>query len=320
LIEQLINSGIVSLLSISKESKLAESLTFFIYDTIKILFLLLIMISLIGYLRTYVSQKKIKEMLSGKKLGIGNIFASIFGAITPFCSCSSIPFFMGFTKAGIPLGVSLSFLITSPLVNEYLAVIMLATLGWKITVAYIIAGILIGVVSGIIIGKMNLENEIEKEFQSIKNNNIKEKIYSNQRERLKFGINEAISITKSIWLWVLAGVGIGAILHGYVPQEFLRSLINKGGMLSVPIATLIGVPLYANCAAIVPIAVVLLEKGVPLGTALSFMMAIAALSLPEAIILRRVMKLKLIAVFFGIVTIGIIILGYLFNFLQPFLI
>lgn len=320
MIEELINTWIANLLKVSADSKLAESLTFFVYDSIKIILLMFVMIAIIGYLRSYVSERKIKSMLSGRKLGVGNFFASLFGAITPFCSCSSIPFFMSFNKAGIPLGVSFSFLITSPLVNEYVAVLMFATFGWKIAAAYVAAGILIGIAAGMVIGNMNMENEIEKEFKSINNNAGKEKTYKSQKERMLFGLNEAKNITKSMWSWVLLGVGVGAVLHGFVPTELVHSIITKGGALSVPIAALIGVPLYANCAAIVPIALVLFQKGIPLGTALAFMMATAALSLPEALILRRVMKLKLILVFFGVVTAGIILLGYMFNFLQGFLI
>lgn len=318
MVEELIKSGIANLLNIELESKLAESLTFFIYDSIKIIILLFIMIAIIGYLRTYISQKKMKSLLS-KRLGISNFFASMFGALTPFCSCSSIPFYMGFIKAGVPLGVAFSFLITSPLVNEYVAVIMLATFGWKITLAYIIAGILIGVIAGLVIGRLGMEKYIEKDFHPA-NNKDKEKVYKTQKEKIKFGIDESITIIKKLWLWVLVGVGIGALIHGFVPENFVQTVIEKGGIFSVPIAVILGVPLYANCAAIIPIALVLFEKGFPLGTALAFMMATAALSLPEAIILRKVMKLKLIVVFFGIVTIGIVLLGYAFNFLTQFLI
>lgn len=318
MVEELIKSGIANLLNIELDSKLAESLSFFIYDSIKIIIFLFIMIAIMGYLRTYISQKKIKSLLS-KRLGISNFFASMFGALTPFCSCSSIPFYMGFIRAGVPLGVALSFLITSPLVNEYVAVIMLATFGWKITLAYIIAGILIGVVAGLVIGKLGMEKYIEKDFQP-ENNNNKEKIYKNQKERMGFGIDESISIIKKLWIWVLVGVGIGALIHGFIPENFIQSVISKGGIFSVPIAVILGVPLYANCAAIIPIALVLFEKGFPLGTALAFMMATAALSLPEAIILRKVMRLKLILIFFSVVAIGIVLLGYTFNFLTQVLI
>ena len=296
--------------------KVSESLSFFIYDTVKIMILLFLMIMAIGYLRTYVSQKKIKELLS-KKGGLSNLFASLFGALTPFCSCSSIPFFMGFIRAGVPLGVTFSFLITSPLVNEYVAVIMLATFGWKIALLYVISGILIGVVAGSVIGKMKLNGEIEKEFHA--QNNLKEVEYTSQKQRLRFGYTESIDILKKMWLWIIVGVGLGALIHGFVPEQFVQDILARGGFLAVPIATIIGVPLYANCAAIIPVALVLFEKGFPLGTALSFMMATAALSLPEAIILRKVIKLKLIAIFFGIVTLSIIFIGYMFNFIMPYL-
>lgn len=318
MIEEALNKGISGLLNIPLESRLSESLTFFIYDSVKIIILLFFMIAAIGYLRTYFSQKKMKELLS-KRLGISNLFASIFGALTPFCSCSSIPFFMGFIRSGVPLGVTFSFLITSPLVNEYVAVIMLATFGWKIALAYIIAGILIGVIAGLIIGKLGMEKYIEKDFKP-ENNKDEEEINKTQKDRIRFGTDESITIIKKLWLWIIVGVGIGALIHGYVPENFIQSIISKGGIFSVPIATILGVPLYANCAAIIPIALVLFEKGFPLGTALAFMMATAALSIPEAIILRRVMKLKLIAAFFGIVTLSIILLGYTFNFLAKFLI
>jgi hypothetical protein len=276
------------------------------------------MIAIIGFLRTYIHQDKIKKWLTNMKMGLGNLSASLFGAITPFCSCSSIPIFLGFLEAGVPLGITFSFLITSPLINEYLVVLMWGFFGWKITLAYIISGILIGTISGIILGKMKLEKHLVKDLIT-KKVKVKEAIYDNLKSRFYFGIAEARSIVRKIWLWVLVGVGIGAAIHNYVPQEIIQSIINKGGIFTVPIATLLGVPMYGSCAAIVPIAVVLFQKGIPLGTALAFMMATAALSLPEAIILRRAMKLKLIAIFFGIVTLAIIFTGYLLNALQVFL-
>ncbi|NOQ56368.1 MAG: permease [Nanohaloarchaea archaeon] len=310
---------VLSILNIEKGTRLESTLNFFIYDSIKILLLLFVMIAIVGYLRTYISEKKIRQLLSGKKQGIGNIIAAIMGAITPFCSCSSIPVFLSFMKAKIPLGVSFSFLVTSPLVNEYVAIIMLGFFGWKITALYIISGILIGVFSGIVIGKLGLEKHIVQDMIETKGNND-EKIFSTQKERIDTGLKEATTIIKSIWMWVFVGIGIAAGIHGYIPEETVISLIQTGGIFSVPIATLIGVPLYANCAAVVPIAVVLFEKGFPLGTALAFMMGTAALSIPEAIILRRAMKLPLIVAFFTIVTISIILTGYTFNFLAMFLI
>jgi len=276
------------------------------------------MISVIGFLRSFLSQEKVKTWIIGTK-GWGNFFASLFGAITPFCSCSSIPLFISFLDAGIPLGVTFSFLVTSPLINEYLVVLMLGFFGWKITLAYIISGMAIGIITGIILGKMKLEKYIEKDIISGNTEETCEVKPKGIKQRILFGINEAECIVKKLWIWVLIGVGLGALIHNYVPQEAVQSIVSKTGFFSVPIATLIGVPMYGSCAAIVPIAVVLFQKGFPLGTALAFMMAVAALSLPEAVMLRRAMKLKLIVIFFGITTFGIIFIGYLFNLLQKIL-
>ena len=300
---------------LNPESKLGGVVNFFLYDSIKILLLLFFMIAAIGFVRTYISQHKIKNWIVKKK-AFGNLFASLFGSITPFCSCSSIPIFLSFLEVGIPLGATFSFLITSPLINEYLVIVMLGFFGWKITLLYVLSGITIGVISGIILGKMNLERYLVKGLVLEDKQEIKEKSYNSIKERVAFGINEAKSITEKLWMWVLLGVGIGAFIHNYIPQETIHSIINKTGPFSVPIATLLGVPMYGSCAAIVSIAVVLFRKGVPLGTALAFMMATAALSFPEAVILRRAMKLQLIAIFFGVTTLAIIITGYLFNLLQ----
>lgn len=320
MLEEIVDWMLYSAIGLDSTLKWVESLNFFIYDSIKIILLLFVMISLIGFFRTYLSQNKVKKWISGKKYGSGNFLASLFGAVTPFCSCSSIPIFIGFLEAGIPLGLTFSFLITSPLVNEYLVVLMLGFFGWKITLAYVISGILIGTISGLILGKMNLKKYLVKDLISTNKEVKKEIKYDGLKKRLHFGLNEAISIIKKLWIWILVGVGIGAIIHNYVPAEVIQSIISKGGVFAVPIAVLLGVPMYGSCAAIVPIAVVLLEKGVPIGTALAFMMAIAALSFPEAVILRRAMKLKLIAIFFGVVTLAIILTGYIYNFLQVILI
>ncbi len=296
-----------------------ESLHFFVYDSIKILLLLFVMITIIGFLRTYLPREKVKRWIN-RKYGTGNLAAASFGAVTPFCSCSSIPIFLSFLEAGIPLGVMFSFLITSPLVNEYLVVLMLGFFGWKIAVAYVISGILIGVVSGLILGRLKLEKHLAKDLISTKAE-VKEEIkYDGAKKRLQFGLKEAGSIIRKLWVWILVGVGIGAIIHNYVPSELIQAIVSKGGAFSVPIAVLLGVPMYGSCAAIVPIALVLFQKGVPIGTALAFMMAIAALSFPEAVILRRAMNLKLIAIFFGIVTLAIILTGYVYNILQAVLV
>lgn len=297
-------------------SRIGEALVFFIYDTIKILLLLFVMIFIIGVLRSYLPQDKLKKWLNKKGLK-AYFYVAIFGAVTPFCSCSSVPIFIGMVCAGIPLGVTFTFLITSPLINEYLVVLMAGFFGWKITILYVISGMLIGIVSGVIIGKLRLERYLNKDLFSDQNNAENNIIsYPNFNSRLKYGYNEAISITKKIWLWVVVGVGIGAFIHNYVPQEVIQSIVSKPGIFAVPIAVILGVPIYGSCAAIVPIAVVLFQEGVPLGTALSFMMAISALSLPEAIMLRRAIKLQLIIIFFAITTGAIIIIGYLFNILH----
>ncbi len=308
-----------SVLKLNANSRIGSAINFFVYDSVKITLLLFVMISAIGFLRSFLSQQKVKAWIMGTK-GWGNFFASLFGAITPFCSCSSIPLFISFLDAGIPLGVTFSFLVTSPLINEYLVVLMLGFFGWKITLAYILSGMAIGIITGIILGKMKLEKYIEKDIVSGNTEEACEVKPKGIKQRILFGINEAECIVKKLWVWVLIGVGLGALIHNYVPQAAVQSIVSKAGFFSVPIATLIGVPMYGSCAAIVPIAVVLFQKGFPLGTALAFMMAVAALSLPEAVMLRRAMKLKLIVIFFGITTLGIIFTGYLFNLLQKILV
>jgi len=312
---------IYSVCGLDPESKIGGIINFFIYDSAKIILLLFVMISIMGFLRTFLSELKIKQWL-GKTKALGNLLASLFGALTPFCSCSSIPIFLSFLEVGIPLGVTFSFLITSPLINEYLVVLMLGFFGWKITLLYVLSGICIGTFTGLLLGKMKLERYLVKDLITKKSPPYacdceeEGKHYHNVGERIGFGLSEAKSIVKKLWLWVLAGVGIGAFIHNYVPRETIQSIIGRAGIFSVPIATLLGVPMYGSCAAIVPIAVVLFRKGIPLGTALAFMMATAALSLPEAILLRRAMKTRLILLFFGITTLGIIFTGYLFNFLM----
>lgn len=307
-----------SVLNFAADSHLGAAISFFIYDSIKILILLYALIFIIAILRTYLPQHKIARWM-GKGGIASNFFASLFGAVTPFCSCSSIPLFLGFLEAGVPLGVTFSFLITSPLINEYLIVLMMGLFGWKIALAYLVSGMSIGIMSGVVLGKMNLEPNLVSDLIA-KRESVPEAVHhKNFLHRIQFGWHEANSVTNKVWIWVLVGVGVGAGIHNLVPEETIHAIISKAGIFSVPIATLIGVPLYGSCAAIVPVAVVLFQKGVPLGTALSFMMGMAALSLPEAVMLRRAMNLKLILIFFGITTLAIIFTGYLFNALQPIL-
>jgi uncharacterized membrane protein YraQ (UPF0718 family) len=309
---------VYSLFRLDPQLKWVQAFNFFIYDSIKILLLLFVLVSVIGLLRTYLPAGKVKKWLAGKK-AFANFLAAIFGAVTPFCSCSSIPIFISFLKAGVSLGVTFSFLITSPLINEYLVILMIGFFGFKITFLYVVSGIAIGVTSGLILGKMKLEKYLVKDLIDQDNDDCSAEVSERFKSRLLFGIGEAISIVKKLWLWILVGVGLGSLIHNFVPQEFIQGVITKTGFFSVPLATIIGVPMYGSCAAIVPIAVALFQKGFPLGTALAFMMAVSALSLPEAIMLRRAMRLKLIAIFFLITTVAIIITGYLFNFLQKVL-
>ena len=308
-----------SLLGLDPATRTAEAVNFFIYDSIKILLLVFFMISFVGFLRTFLSRRKVRRWLS--RGGLFSYFvAASFGALTPFCSCSSIPIFLGLLEAGVPLGVTFTFLITSPIINEYLVILMFGFFGWKITLLYVFSGLIIGIVSGLILSRMQLRKYIVEDIIPGDTDEIKEVIYSGIRSRILYGLGEAKSIVKKVWLWVIIGVGIGALIHNYVPQEAIEYVMDKTGIFSVPLAVGLGVPMYGNCAAIVPVAVVLFQKGIPLGTALAFMMATSSLSLPEAIILRRAMRLKLIIIFFVIVALAIIITGYLFNLLQSILV
>lgn len=305
-------------LGLDASTRFGAAVHFFVYDTVKIFLLLAVMIFAIGVIRTWLPEDRLRQWMSRGGIG-GNFVAALFGAITPFCSCSSIPIFISLLKAGVPLGVTFSFLIASPIINEYLVILMASEFGVPITVAYVFSGLLIGTVGGAVLGRLRLERFLEQDILTSANEQT-EVMKHTWKTRLRFGWDEAIGVIRQIWLWVLVGVGIGAFIHNYVPQDTIHSLIAATGIFSVPIATVLGVPMYGSCAAIVPIAVVLFEKGIPLGTALAFMMAMAALSLPEAIMLRRVMRLGLIAIYFGITTLAIIFTGYFLNALASFLI
>lgn len=304
-------------IGLDPESRLAGAVQFFLYDTIKIFLLLAVMIFLIGFLRTRLPEARLKRWMSAGGMW-GNFVAALFGAITPFCSCSSIPIFISLLKAEVPLGVTFSFLITSPIINEYLVVLMAGEFGISVTVAYVCSGLLIGTVAGAILGRMRLEKHLETDITASVHEGQAAPVHT-LRTRLRYGYDEAAGVIRQIWVWILVGVAIGAIIHNYVPQESIHRVMEATGIFSVPIATLLGVPMYGSCAAIVPVAVVLFEKGIPLGTALAFMMAMAALSLPEAIMLRRTMRLTLIAIYFGITTLAIIFTGYLLNALAGIL-
>jgi uncharacterized membrane protein YraQ (UPF0718 family) len=314
MLTQIIDLLLFSIFGLDPESRLVGALHFFLYDTAKIFLLLAIMVFVIGVIRTWLPEDRLKRWM-GRGGFWGNFIAALFGAITPFCSCSSIPIFISLLKAGVPLGVTFSFLITSPIINEYLVILMIGEFGMPITIAYVVSGLLIGTVGGGILGRMKLTQYLEQDIINSANAES-ESIQHTLLSRIRYGWDEAISVIKQIWLWVIIGVATGAFIHNYVPQETIHSLMEATGIFSVPIATALGVPMYGSCAAIVPIAVVLFQKGIPIGTALAFMMAMAALSLPEAIMLRRTMKLKLIGIYFTITSLAVIFTGYLLNALA----
>ena len=298
------------------ESELSDTLWFFISIFLKISLLLVLVIFLAGILRSFFSPEKTRKALEGKSLFAGNVFAGLLGIVTPFCSCSAIPLFLGFVEAGIPLGVTFSFLIASPMINEVAVIMLFSLFGWKVGVIYIVSGLAIAILSGWIIGKLKLERwlqdwvlktrfgigQVENEAVTI-------------HDRITSGINAVKDIFSKIWLYLILGIAVGAIVHGYVPEDYLASVMNKSHWYSVPLSVLIGVPLYSCSAGAVPIASALIEKGVPIGTALAFMMSVIGISLPELIILKKVLKLPFILTFVGIIATGIIMVGYLMNFL-----
>ena len=302
-----------SLLNLEHGSQLADAVDFFVYDTIKIFFLLSVIIFIVSIIRSFFPPEKTKQILSHKKEFIGNILAALLGIVTPFCSCSAVPLFIGFVEAGIPLGVTFSFLISSPMVNEVAIVLLFGLFGWKVTAIYIGAGLLVAIFGGLVIGKLKLEKWVEEYVYKFHNGQEYEIIKQTFKERLQYAKDNTVDILKRVWLFILIAIGIGGFIHGYVPEDFLVRYAGPGNPFAVPIAVLLGVPLYANAAGVIPIVYALMEKGLSMGTVLAFMMAVTALSLPEMIILRKVLKIQLLGVFVGIMTLTIIAVGYLFN-------
>lgn len=303
-----------SMLSLVKGSSLANALNFFIYDSIKVTVLLLVIVFIVGIVRTFITPQKVRKLVGKKKEGVGNILAALLGIPTPFCSCSAVPLFIGFVESGIPLGITFSFLIASPLINEVAATMLFAMFGWEIALLYVVSGLVVAIVAGIIIGRMNLEKELEPFVYKMHVVNYKEK-KMNWKQRINFGLSESKSITLKVLPYLLIGIAIGGIIHGYAPSDLLIQIAGKDNLFAVPIAVLIGIPLYSNAAGMVPIVGVLIAKGLPIGTALAFMMAVIGLSLPEMIILRKVLKPKLLAIFALTLFISFTLLGFLFNFL-----
>lgn len=307
-----------SLLGLNPDSQLGAALNFFVYDVPKLLLLLSGMIFLITLLQTFIDTEKVRALVERRGEGVGNLLASLFGALTPFCSCSSVPLFIGFVQAGIPLGITFSFLITSPIMNEVAFVMLLGLFGWQVALLYLISGIVIGVVAGMVLGRLKLERYVEPFVYAIRAN-AAQRGPSMPRLTWADRFGQAATATGEIvgrvWPFVIIGIGIGAFIHGFVPEDALTGIMGEDAWWSVPAAVAVGIPLYSNAAGVIPVISALLGKGAALGTALAFMMSVVALSLPELIILRKVLKPRLIAVFVGVVALGIILTGYLFNLL-----
>jgi uncharacterized membrane protein YraQ (UPF0718 family) len=297
------------------QGRLGESIAFFLYDVPKILLLLSGMIFLISLARTFFSPERTRALLGGKREGVGNVLAALLGVVTPFCSCSAVPLFIGFVESGIPLGVTFSFLIATPIVNEVAIVLLLALFGWKIAGLYILSGLVIAILAGFIIGRLKLERHVEDFVWKIHQQGSVEEAKLTWPVRFERAWGSVKEILRKVWLYVVVAIAIGAAIHGYVPESALAGIMGKQAWWSVPVAVLLAIPLYSNAAGMIPIVGALIEKGASLGTALAFMMSVVGLSLPEAIILRRVLKPRLLAVFFGTVALAIILTGYLFNWI-----
>lgn len=300
-------------LHLEETSLLGGALNFFIYDSIKILILLAVIIFLISFLRSYISQEKMRKILTKKYPLIGNMLAALFGIITPFCSCSAVPLFIGFVESGIPLGVTFSYLISAPMVNEVAVIMLFGLFGFPIAILYAVSGVTIAVVVGFLMGKMHLEFLVEDYVWKIKLGNVEVNKKMTFKERIREAYLYTIDLIKKVFPYVLIGVGIGALIHGYAPSDMLTKIAGRENIFAVPIAVLIGAPLYSNAAGIIPVVQVLLSKGLPMGTSLAFMMSVTALSFPEMIILRKVLKPKLLGIYIAILIIGIVFTGYLFN-------
>ena len=295
-------------------SHIAAAVEFFIYDTPKVLMLLVIVVFGVGIVNSFFTPERTRRILAGKKETVGNGLAAFLGVATPFCSCSAIPLFIGFVTAGIPLGVTFSFLISAPMVNEVAVVLLYGLLGWQVAAIYMGTGLLIAMVAGWVIGRLKMERHIEGWVTEIRAAEAHvESGTQTLRDRVRYGLEAVKDIVGKVWKWIVLGIAVGALIHGYVPENFLASIMGKEAWWSVPIAVLVGIPMYSNAAGMIPIVQALLGKGAALGTVLAFMMSVIALSLPEILILRKVLKMRLIVTFVGVVGLGILIVGYLFN-------
>ena len=316
-LEQGVDYLVFRILQLDKSAHLTEAIRFFLYDTPKVLMLLISIVFIVGIIRSYFSPEKTRKALEGKPLFIGNIMASTLGIVTPFCTCSAIPLFIGFVESGIPLGVTFSFLVAAPMINEVALVLLFGLFGWKTALLYASTGLLIAIVSGWVIGRLKVERFVEEWVYEIKAGDFQmEKRKVTFTDRIQAGSTAVVDIVSKVWIYIVIGIAVGAAVHGYVPENFMASIMGKEAWWSVPLAVLIGVPLYSNAAGIIPILQALLEKGAALGTALAFMMSVIGLSLPEMIILKKVIKLPLIIIFISVVAVGIMIVGFIFNWVY----
>jgi hypothetical protein len=309
-----LSTWLVGLLPLTPKSHLADAVEFFLYDTPKVLLLLTGVVMVMGIINSYFTAERTRALLAGKAEGLGNIMAASLGIVTPFCSCSAVPLFIGFVQAGVPLGVTFSFLISAPMVNEVALSLLFGMFGWKVAGLYLGLGLSVAIVSGWVIGRFKLEHLLEdwvREMPRVEAAVGEDALTLG--DRINAGFASVREIVGKVWPYILGGIAVGAAIHGYVPQDFMASLMGKDAWWSVPAAVLIGIPMYSNAAGIIPIVEALLSKGAALGTVLAFMMSVIALSLPEMIILRKVLKVRLIAIFVGIVATGILLVGYVFN-------
>jgi uncharacterized membrane protein YraQ (UPF0718 family) len=308
---------VVGMLQLSRETRLGEAIHFFFYDTPKVLLLLAGIVFVMGIVQTFFAPERTRALLSGRRLGVGNVLAATLGIVTPFCSCSAVPLFIGFLSAGVPLGVTFSFLISAPMVNEVALVLLFGMFGWQVAALYLAMGLLVAIGAGLVIGRMHMEKYLEDWVQKIQAGQAMTAADQSMPwvERLAAGVDHVKQIVGKVWFYVLLGIALGAGVHGYVPEDFMASFMGRDVWWAVPAAVLLGVPMYSNAAGIIPVVQALLGKGAALGTALAFMMAVIALSAPEMIILRKALKPTLIATFAGVVAAGILAVGYVFNVL-----
>ncbi|PKL89512.1 MAG: hypothetical protein CVV23_04670 [Ignavibacteriae bacterium HGW-Ignavibacteriae-2] len=314
-LEKITDLIVYGILDFDDEKLMTNAIHFFVYEVPKVMMLLVLIVFVVGIVRTYFSPEKTRKILGGKSLIVGNISAGLLGIVTPFCSCSAIPLFIGFVQAGVPLGVTFSFLIAAPMINEVALVLLLGLFGWEIALIYISTGLVIAISSGFVIGKLKLEKFVEGWVYELQQTQIEsEETKLSLSNRFDMGFEAVKEIVGKVWIYIVLGIAVGAAIHGYVPENFMAGLMGAEAWWSVPLSVLLGIPMYSNAAGVIPIVQALLEKGASLGTVLAFMMSVIGLSLPETIILRKVLKMPLIFSFVAVVAVGIILVGYIFNF------